>query len=234
MALPDCPVGCIAQLPGIPVKEVPVQRQIPGQPVGEPLGAAFLEQARQAAGIERNVSPHILRHCYATHHLENGTNLVYLKEQLKYKHLKRPPVISIYASHTTTRSTLCPPTQLPAWKSPSGRRHDRELFRDYGEEYIQVYGANRRTIELIRSIRVCRTPALWGQTHHLPGAAGRYVTCHVARPVATANARSARASNAYSGRTGCAAACCKFPIAISLYAASLFEWAWRGATLAGV
>ena len=47
-----------------------------------------LEQAQQAAGIERNVSPHILRHCYATHHLENGTNLVYLKEQLGHKHLK--------------------------------------------------------------------------------------------------------------------------------------------------
>lgn len=47
-----------------------------------------LEQARQAAGIERSVSPHTLRHCYATHHLENGTNLVYLKEQLGHKHLK--------------------------------------------------------------------------------------------------------------------------------------------------
>ena len=47
-----------------------------------------LEQARQAAGVERSVSPHTLRHCYATHHLENGTNLVYLKEQLGHKHLK--------------------------------------------------------------------------------------------------------------------------------------------------
>ncbi len=47
-----------------------------------------LEQARKDAGIGRTVSPHILRHCYATHHLENGTNLVYLKEQLGHKHLK--------------------------------------------------------------------------------------------------------------------------------------------------
>ncbi|MCB9292100.1 MAG: tyrosine-type recombinase/integrase [Lewinellaceae bacterium] len=46
------------------------------------------ERSRTAAGIERNVSPHTLRHCYATHHLENGTNLVYLKEQLGHKHLK--------------------------------------------------------------------------------------------------------------------------------------------------
>ena len=47
-----------------------------------------LSLAQRAAGIERAASPHTLRHCYATHHLENGTNLVYLKEQLGHKHLK--------------------------------------------------------------------------------------------------------------------------------------------------
>lgn len=47
-----------------------------------------IEQARKAAGIDREVSPHILRHCYATHHLEGGTNLVYLKGQLGHKNLK--------------------------------------------------------------------------------------------------------------------------------------------------
>jgi len=47
-----------------------------------------IEQAREKAGIERSVSPHILRHCYATHHLEGGTNLVYLKDQLGHKNLK--------------------------------------------------------------------------------------------------------------------------------------------------
>ena len=38
-----------------------------------------------------------------------------------------------------------------------------QLFRDYGEEYIRVYRPSRRTIQLIRSIRLCRTPALGGQ-----------------------------------------------------------------------
>ena len=38
-----------------------------------------------------------------------------------------------------------------------------ELFRDYGESYIKTYGANRRTIKLIRSIRICRTAALGGK-----------------------------------------------------------------------
>ena len=36
------------------------------------------------------------------------------------------------------------------------------LFRDYGEAYIKSYQPNLTTIKLIRSIRVCRTPALGG------------------------------------------------------------------------
>ena len=47
-----------------------------------------VKTARTAAGVEREVSPHVFRHCYATHHLENGTNLVFLKEQMGHKHLK--------------------------------------------------------------------------------------------------------------------------------------------------
>ena len=47
-----------------------------------------LQQARKGAGIDRAVSPHVLRHCYATHHLESGTTLVYLKEQMGHKNLK--------------------------------------------------------------------------------------------------------------------------------------------------
>lgn len=47
-----------------------------------------IKTARSAAGVVREVSPHVFRHCYATHHLENGTNLVFLKDQLGHKHLK--------------------------------------------------------------------------------------------------------------------------------------------------
>jgi len=47
-----------------------------------------IQHARSAAGIARVVSPHVFRHCFATHHLESGTNLVYLQKQLGHKNLK--------------------------------------------------------------------------------------------------------------------------------------------------
>jgi integrase/recombinase XerD len=70
----------------------PQQLLFNGKFVGRPWARRSaqwaIQHARKAAGIERSVSPHVFRHCYATHHLENGTNLVYLKEQLGHKHLK--------------------------------------------------------------------------------------------------------------------------------------------------
>ena len=45
-------------------------------------------RARTLSGITKTASIHTLRHCYATHHIENGTDLVFLQEQLGHKHLK--------------------------------------------------------------------------------------------------------------------------------------------------
>ena len=46
-----------------------------------------IERAAVAAGIIRPVSAHILRHCYATHHLEAGTSILFVKEQLGHANL---------------------------------------------------------------------------------------------------------------------------------------------------
>lgn len=47
-----------------------------------------IKRAQSDAGVSRQVSAHVFRHCYATHHLERGTNMIYLKEQMGHKHLK--------------------------------------------------------------------------------------------------------------------------------------------------
>jgi site-specific recombinase XerD len=44
--------------------------------------------ARKRARILKQVTTHTFRHCYATHHLENGTNIVYLQKQMGHRHLK--------------------------------------------------------------------------------------------------------------------------------------------------
>ena len=41
-----------------------------------------MKRAKEKAGIVHDVSPHTLRHCYATHHMEHGTNIVYIQKML--------------------------------------------------------------------------------------------------------------------------------------------------------
>lgn len=63
---------------------------------GRRIGSAYsasagqwtIRRARDLAGIQKKCSIHTLRNCYATHHLELGTDLVYLQEQMGHKHLK--------------------------------------------------------------------------------------------------------------------------------------------------
>ncbi|MCB9806289.1 tyrosine-type recombinase/integrase, partial [Candidatus Nomurabacteria bacterium] len=47
-----------------------------------------IRQSKKRMGIRKKGTAHTLRHCYATHHLESGTDLVYLQENLGHKHIK--------------------------------------------------------------------------------------------------------------------------------------------------
>jgi len=45
-------------------------------------------RVKKRLGLTKKISPHTFRHCYATHHLESGTDLVYLQQNMGHKHLK--------------------------------------------------------------------------------------------------------------------------------------------------
>ncbi len=68
----------------------PADRLFPG-PTGEPLHVATLQRAfqpaRRRAGLPDGVTIHTLRHCFATHLLEAGTDLPTLQALLGHAHL---------------------------------------------------------------------------------------------------------------------------------------------------
>lgn len=63
-----------------------------GRKKGSPMSVSSLRwpirESKKRIKLIKKVSPHTFRHCYATHHLEAGTDLVYLQKNLGHKHLK--------------------------------------------------------------------------------------------------------------------------------------------------
>jgi site-specific recombinase XerD len=90
----------------------------PGVPITRATIARVVKLAAQKAGITKNVHPHTLRHCFATHLLEAGVDLRTIQLLLGHRSLR---TTAIYL-HVASSSLLQTPSPLDFLGNPNGRR----------------------------------------------------------------------------------------------------------------
>ena len=95
----------------------PTSWLFPGRPKDRPLDATSLQHACQRArsdsGITKPVTPHTLRHSFASHLLEAGANIRTIQLLLGHNSLQTTAVYT-HVSQTTIGSTLSPFDLLPS------------------------------------------------------------------------------------------------------------------------
>jgi site-specific recombinase XerD len=81
----------------------------PGKPYSPSSVASIVSTAANKAGIKKRVSPHVLRHCFATHMLERGVNLKRVQLLMGHNAMK---TTSIYLHLANLDNTQLPDLTL--------------------------------------------------------------------------------------------------------------------------
>lgn len=89
--------------------------QIKGQPYSPNSIRAIMRRAKKAAGIEQRATVHTLRHCFATHMLDSGTDIRFIQKILGHQSIK-----------TTTIYTHVSKPKYDQIKSPLDSLSNRE------------------------------------------------------------------------------------------------------------
>jgi integrase/recombinase XerD len=94
--------------------------QHPERPITQITVWRICQQARAAARLLKPVSPHTLRHCFATHLLEEGTDLRRIQILMGHRNLKTTARY-LHVSNLAVRSTVSPLDRLPYSDPPPAR-----------------------------------------------------------------------------------------------------------------
>jgi integrase/recombinase XerD len=86
--------------------------QRPERPITQTTVWRICQQARAAAQLVKPVSPHTLRHCFATHLLEEATDLRCIQILMGHRNLKTTARY-LHISNLAVRSTVSPLDRLP-------------------------------------------------------------------------------------------------------------------------
>ena len=128
------------------------------------------KEAAKNAGIEKRVTPHLLRHSYATHLLEAGADLRTIQLLLGHVELKHT-VIYLHLSQRHLQAVANPleDMQVSARKPFGGQRDQKEEM-------------NRPTLEVADIIRSAGNRFIDRHRDHLCMAAAESAACHPGLP----------------------------------------------------
>ena len=72
---------------------------LPGEPYSPTSIGKLIDRAGKRAGIKRKITPHMLRHSFATHLLESGTDFRYIQTLLGHNSSKTTEIYTHVATN---------------------------------------------------------------------------------------------------------------------------------------
>jgi site-specific recombinase XerD len=94
---------------------------VPGRPITRETVLTICRQAGEAAHLSKRISPHTLRHCFATHLLEDAIDLRRIQVLLGHRNLKTTARY-LHVSNLAVRTTVSPLDRLPDAVDPTPQR----------------------------------------------------------------------------------------------------------------
>lgn len=96
-------------------------------PISEKMSWAACQKAAQKAGLKKRVSPHILRHSYATHMLEGGADIRTIQMLLGHAKLEHS-IVYLHLSQRHLKAVANPLDALPV-SAPDHVKRSRRLVK---------------------------------------------------------------------------------------------------------